>query len=117
VGRAVADPVHATGLTTTRWPGVEIRLLVALQAVAAERSFSHAAHKLGYTQSAVSGQILALERAVGARLLDRVRGARSVELTSEGRILVQHASVITARLDAAQREIDALRGSPRLRAV
>lgn len=113
----MADPVHASVLTAARWPGVEIRLLVALQTVAAEGSFSHAARKLGYTQSAVSGQILALERAVGARLLDRVRGARSVELTSEGRILVQHASVITARLGAAQAEIEALRGSPRLRAV
>jgi molybdate transport repressor ModE-like protein len=117
VERAVADPIHAPVLTAVRWPGVEIRLLVALQAVAAEGSFSHAARKLGYTQSAVSGQIIALERAVGARLLDRVRGARSVELTSEGRILVQHASVITARLGAAQAEIEALRGSPRLRAV
>jgi molybdate transport repressor ModE-like protein len=113
----MADRIHKAPLTATRWPGVEIRLLVALQAVAAEGSFSHAARKLGYTQSAVSGQIIALERAVGARLLDRVRGARSVELTSEGRILVQHASAITARLDAAQAEIEALRGSPRLRAV
>ena len=113
----MADRLHAAPLSATRWPGVEIRLLVALQAVAAEGSFSHAARKLGYTQSAVSGQIIALERAVGARLLDRVRGARSVELTPEGRILVQHASAITARLDAAQAEIEALRGSPRLRAL
>ena len=113
----MADRLHARVVNATAWPGVEIRLLVALQAVAAEGSFSHAAHKLGYTQSAVSGQIIALERAVGARLLDRVRGARSVELTSEGRILVQHAAAITARLGAAQAEIEALRGSRLLRAV
>jgi hypothetical protein len=56
----MADPVHTSVLTAARWPGVEIRLLVALQTVAAEGSFSHAARKLGYTQSAVSGQILAL---------------------------------------------------------
>jgi molybdate transport repressor ModE-like protein len=91
------------------WPGVEIRLLVALEGVASAGSFSRAARTLGYTQSAVSGQILALERAVGARLVDRVRGARSVRLTPEGDVLLQHASAITERLAAAQTEIRALR--------
>ena len=97
-------------MTAAPWPGVEIRLLVALEGVATAGSFSLAARELGYTQSAVSGQILALERAVGARLVDRVRGARSVRLTREGAVLLHHATAITARLAAAQTEIRALGG-------
>jgi DNA-binding transcriptional LysR family regulator len=92
------------------WRGVELRHLVALQAVAQERSFSAAASKLGYTQSAVSGQILALERAIGARVFERIRGSRPVQLTPEGEILLAHAAAITARLDTAQVEIAALNG-------
>ena len=88
---------------------MELRHLVALEAVAAERSFSAAAAKLGYTQSAVSGQILALERVVGARLIERIRGARPISLTAEGEVLLRHATAINGRLDLARAEIAALR--------
>jgi molybdate transport repressor ModE-like protein len=97
-------------------PGVEIRLLVALEAVATTGSFSLAARKLGYTQSAVSGQINALERAVGLRLVDRVRGGRSVRLTPEGDVLYRHAVAITTRLAAAEAELRRLH-APLLRIV
>jgi DNA-binding transcriptional LysR family regulator len=93
------------------WRGVELRHLVALQAVAQERSFSAAAAKLGYTQSAISGQILSLERTIGARLFERIRGSRPVQLTPEGEILLAHASAISARLETAQVEIAALNGT------
>ena len=66
--RAVADRSTRAAPDGARWPGVEIRLLVCAAGRRAEGSFSLAARQLGYTQSAVSGQILALERAVGARL-------------------------------------------------
>ena len=93
------------------WRGVELRHLVALQAVAEERSFSAAAAKLGYTQSAISGQILALERAIGARLVERMRGSRPVRLTPEGEIMLAHAAAITGRLNSAQIEIASLGGA------
>jgi molybdate transport repressor ModE-like protein len=91
-----------------RWLGVELRHLAALQALAEEGSFGRAAHKLGYTQSAVSQQIATLERIVGERLVERPGGPRPVTLTEAGRLLLRHAESIMARLQAAQADISAL---------
>src|SRR5207244_3286468 len=84
------------------WAGLELRHLIALQAVAQECSFGRAAERLGYTQSAVSHQIAALESLVGQRLVERARGQRSVALTQAGGLLSRHADAIVARLRAAQ---------------
>src|SRR5579859_1081495 len=84
------------------WAGLELRHLIALQTVARERSFGRAAESLGYTQSAVSHQIAALEGLVGQRVVERSRGHRSVELTQAGTLLARHADAIVARLRAAQ---------------
>jgi DNA-binding transcriptional LysR family regulator len=91
-----------------RWLGVELRHLAALQALAQERSFGRAAQRLGYTQSAVSQQIAALERTVGERLVERPGGPRPVSLTEAGRLLLAHAEAIVARLKAAQADMAAL---------
>jgi DNA-binding transcriptional LysR family regulator len=88
--------------------GVDLRHLVALEAVAGNRSFARAAAQLGYTQSAVSQQIAALERAVGARLLERPRGRNLVEPTEAGALLLRHAERIVASLRAAQADLNAL---------
>lgn len=90
------------------WLGVEIRHLAALQAVAEEESFGRAAERLGYTQSAVSQQIQALERAVGQQLVERPGGPRRVSLTEAGELLLRHADEIVARLQAAQADMAAL---------
>ncbi|MGH3029897.1 MAG: LysR family transcriptional regulator [Gaiellaceae bacterium] len=89
------------------WLGVELRHLAALQAVAEEGSFGRAAERLGYTQSAVSQQIAALERIVGQRLVERPGGPRPVSLTEAGDLLLRHASGIVARLQAAQADLAA----------
>src|SRR4051812_40211153 len=94
---------------TDRWLGVELRHLAALQAVAQAGSFGRAAQRLGYTQSAVSQQIAALERVVGERLIERPGGPRPVTLTEAGRLLLAHADAIVARLKAAQADMAALR--------
>ena len=91
-----------------RWLGVELRHFLALEAVSREGSFGKAAAALGYTQSAVSQQIAALERIVGQRLVERPGGPKPVSLTEAGRLLLNHADAIAARVAAAQADLTAL---------
>ena len=91
-----------------RWLGLDLRHLVALKTIADEGSFGKAAQTLGYTQSAVSQQIAALERIVGLRLIERPGGPRPISLTEAGHILLRHADVIHARLLAAKADMKAL---------
>lgn len=81
-------------------------LLITFRAVARQGSITAAAGALGYTQSAVSRQIAALETGTGARLFDR--RARGVTLTEHGRALLPHAESLLEGLAAARRELDAL---------
>ena len=90
------------------WIGVELRHLLALEAVAREESFNRAATKLGYTQSAISQQIAALERIVGQKLIERPTGSQPMRLTRAGEILIEHAHAIGVRLAHAQAELESL---------
>jgi DNA-binding transcriptional LysR family regulator len=65
---------------------------------------------LGYTASAVSQQLSALEREAGATLLDRA--ARSVELTDAGRRLAVHAEIILAQVEAAEADLSEQQREP-----
>jgi DNA-binding transcriptional LysR family regulator len=85
----------ATDVTTT---GLRI-----LREVAQAGSFSAAAHSLGYTQSAVSRQVAALEATAGRRLFDRSR--HGVALTPAGNRLLASAVRVLDELDAALREL------------
>jgi DNA-binding transcriptional LysR family regulator len=87
--------------------GAELRHFLALQAVAEEGSFGRAAARLGYTQSAISQQIQALERIVGEKLVERPGGPRPVSLTEAGELLLRHADAIVARVHAAAADLDA----------
>ena len=72
----------------------------------AERgTIAAAAAALGYTPSAVSQQLAALEREAGAVLLDRT--ARAAELTDAGRRLADHAGRILAMIEAAEADLSA----------
>ncbi len=93
------------------WSGVELRHLVALDAVAREGSFRRAATRLGYVQSAISHQIAALENLTGKRLIERSRGTRPLALTAAGEILLAHADAVIARVRAAQADLAALDGN------
>ena len=90
------------------WPQLELRHLLALQAVAREGSFAAAAEALGYTQSAISQQIAGLERALGTRLVERPGGRRRVWLTDAGEALLRHADAIVAQVHAAFADVRAL---------
>jgi molybdate transport repressor ModE-like protein len=90
------------------WLGIEFRHLAALEAIASLGSFSRAAKRLGYTQSAVSQQLATLERVVGVRLVERSGGPRPVSLTEAGSLLLRHAEAIVARLQAARADMEAL---------
>ncbi len=88
---------------------LDIRHLMALDAVASEGTFARAAERLGYTQSAVSQQIAALERAVGEQVFDRPGGPRSVELTPFGSELLRGARDLLARISALADDLDRFR--------
>jgi len=88
--------------------GLELRHLVAFDAVARNRSFSAAAEELGYSQSAVSQQIADLERIARTRVFDRFPGPRPVELTEAGRVLLGHARPVLARMEAVGVDLAAL---------
>ena len=68
---------------------MDTRQLTAFCAVVERRSFSRAAEALGVTQPAVSLQVRALEKRLGAQLLDR--SGRQMEPTEAGRRLYRGA--------------------------
>jgi DNA-binding transcriptional LysR family regulator len=97
----VSDPRLLTAFSS-----LELRNLAALDAVATEGTFGRAAAVLGYTQSAVSQQIAALERAVGGAVFDRPGGPRPVTLTPLGEVVLAHAGELLARAQAAAEAIE-----------
>ena len=78
---------------------LDTRRLLVLREVAAHGSVSGAAEALGYTPSAVSQQLAALEREAGRALIER-RG-RGIALTETARLLLPHAHDVLAALERA----------------
>lgn len=78
--------------------------LLVLRAVAARGSFTAAANELGYTQSAISKRVAALERTTGHTLV--IRDRRGIRLTRAGEVLLGHAATALDALEAAERELD-----------
>jgi DNA-binding transcriptional LysR family regulator len=85
---------------------IELRHLAALVAVADEGSFGRAAARLGYTQSTVSQQIAALERAVGGAVFDRPGGPRAVRITPLGAVVLGQGRELLARAQALSTAVD-----------
>ncbi|MCY1136568.1 LysR substrate-binding domain-containing protein [Actinoplanes sp. Pm04-4] len=77
--------------------------LRAVRQVATLGSFTAAAEALGYTQSAVSRQVAAMEQVAGAPLFER--HARGVRPTAVGEVLLRHAGALLDAAEAAERDL------------
>ena len=82
------------------------RRLLTFRAVARAGSFSAAARELSLTQPAVSQQVAALERELGARLLNR--GPGGLTLTDAGALALEHAEALAERLAIADAQLEEL---------
>jgi DNA-binding transcriptional LysR family regulator len=80
--------------------GLGLRELRAVLAVAELGSFRRAATELGYTQSALSRQVTALEAALGCPLFDRPGGRAQVRLTPAGVAVCQRARRVLTEVEA-----------------
>ncbi|RKH51714.1 LysR family transcriptional regulator [Corallococcus sp. AB049A] len=74
-------------------------------------SFTVAARSLGLSKATVSKQVMALEEALGVRLLQRT--TRKLSPTAEGRALAARCQRMTQELEAAKAEVLLLRRKPR----
>ncbi len=84
----------------------DIQRLRALALVLDLGSISAAASVLGYTQSAVSQQLAALEREVGTALVDRSQ--RPLRATHAGASLRPHVERVLAALGGAEAAVEDL---------
>jgi DNA-binding transcriptional LysR family regulator len=84
--------------------------LTAFSAVAAHRSFRRAADALGVSRSSLSHAMLALERDLGVRLLNRT--TRSVAPTEAGETLLTRLAPVLRDLDEALDAVADARGNP-----
>jgi DNA-binding transcriptional LysR family regulator len=90
----------------------EVRQLRALLAVVDAGTFTGAADVLGVTQASVSRTVAALERALGARVLQRT--TREVSLTAVGAQVVGHARRVIEEVAAIRRASEQRRGDLRI---
>ncbi|MDT0341211.1 LysR family transcriptional regulator [Streptomyces litchfieldiae] len=86
---------------------LDVRRMQVLRAVITSGSVTAAAANLGYTPSAVSQQVAALEKQAGIPLLERV--GRGVRPTAAGRLLSEHAAVIGRQVAEAETALADLR--------
>jgi len=85
---------------------IDARRLRVLREVAQQGTLAAAADALHLTPSAVSQQLAALEREVGQPVLER--NGRGIRLTGAAEVLVGHANVVLAQLEAAAADVAAL---------
>ena len=88
-------------------------LLQPFEAAARLGSFTRAADELSVTQSAVSQRVRKLEDLLGLRLFDRHH--RSIELTAEGRELLNGVTAALRHLSSATQGLRQRQGRPRVK--
>jgi DNA-binding transcriptional LysR family regulator len=90
----------------------EVRQLRALLAVVDAGTFTGAADVLGVTQASVSRTVAALERTLGARVLQRT--TRETSLTPVGAQVARHARRVVEEVAAIRRAAEQRRGDLRI---
>src|SRR5689334_21396437 len=92
---------------------IDPRRLIVLRAVERHGGVVAAAAALHISPSAVSQQLVLLERETGFALVDRSRrgGHRSIQFTTAGRRLLVHAAALVQVLDDAAAELSAVAGA------
>ncbi|MFE7773692.1 LysR family transcriptional regulator [Streptomyces sp. NPDC057445] len=86
---------------------LDVRRMQVLRAVVTTGSVTAAAGRLGYTPSAISQQVAALEKEAGTALLERV--GRGVRPTAAGLLLTEHAAAISRQVNEAETALADLR--------
>src|SRR6202020_2523557 len=88
---------------------IDVRRLRLLLELSHRGTITAVAEALGYTPSAVSQQLAALEREAGVPLLERA--GRRVALTAAGAVLARYAESVLAVLEEASAALAATRSS------
>jgi DNA-binding transcriptional LysR family regulator len=87
---------------------LDVRRLRLLRELHERGTVTAVAEALAYTPSAVSQQLATLEREAGVPLVERQ--GRRLRLTDAGRVLVEHAAAVIARLELAESDLAAAAG-------
>ncbi len=90
--------MHGDGLNDMDWDDLRI-----FHAIARAGSLTAAAHRMGVNQSTVSRRLAALERSLGARLMNRRAGG--ISLTAAGEELLGRADTIAEAFDEIERGV------------
>jgi DNA-binding transcriptional LysR family regulator len=94
---------------------IDIARMHLLEQLGRRGSMAAVAAAVGYSPSAVSQQLAALQREAGVTLLERV--GRGVRLTPEGERLAEHARAVLEELERAEADLAEGSGTPRGRVL
>lgn len=89
----------------------DLNLMLIFAEVVEAGSFSGAARQIGVSRSAISKAVANLEKALGARLLNR--STRHLSLTEVGAAFSEHCRRIKLESESARQVVDSLNSAPR----
>ena len=89
-----------------------LKQLQVFLAIARERNFTRAAHRINLSQPTLSEQLAELERELGTRLFARRRGSQTLP-TEAGRVFEGYAARVVSTVADARRAIEEIDGLKR----
>ncbi|MBU2582166.1 MAG: LysR family transcriptional regulator [Alphaproteobacteria bacterium] len=90
---------------------MDIQDLRIFERVAALQNLSAVGNEFSLTPGTISKRLQSLEDELGVRLF--ARSTRSIRITEEGRIFLEHAQRMLSEFEAAKASVDSNRGNPR----